>query len=108
MVTPAPPDLNNHTGYATIENLEPKTGLEQLLNCKNTVIKRIDLQSKTLFNSSTDFRMLPIRCDTDGRRSYKQKFRPSDKSAYSKVVFFFLILFLNQNVCRGYSKEPSQ
>ena len=29
---------------------------------------------------------------------------PLDKSAYQKIIF----LFLNQNICCGYSKEPSQ
>ena len=31
-------------------------------------------------------------------------FRPPDKSAYWKTIF----LFLDQNICCGYSKEPSQ
>ena len=31
-------------------------------------------------------------------------FRPLVKSAYQKMFF----LFLNQNICGGYSKEPSQ
>ena len=30
--------------------------------------------------------------------------RPLVKSAYKKIAF----LFLNQNICCGYSKEPSQ
>ena len=30
--------------------------------------------------------------------------RPTDKSAYQKIIF----LFLNQNRCCGYSKEPSR
>ena len=32
------------------------------------------------------------------------KLRPPDKSTYLKIIF----LFLNQNICCGYSKEPSQ
>ena len=31
-------------------------------------------------------------------------FMPSDKTASSKIIF----LFLNQSICFGYSKEPSQ
>ena len=30
--------------------------------------------------------------------------RPPDKSAYQKII----LLFLNQNICCGYSKEPSR
>ena len=30
--------------------------------------------------------------------------KPLVKSAYQKIIF----LFLNQNICCGYSKEPSQ
>ena len=30
--------------------------------------------------------------------------RPPDKSAYQKII----VLFLNQNICCGYSKEPSR
>ena len=30
--------------------------------------------------------------------------RPQDKSAYLKIIF----LFVNQNICCGYSKEPSR
>ena len=36
-------------------------------------------------------------------QNYKH-YRPPDKSAYWKIIF----LFLNQNICCGYSKEPSQ
>ena len=32
------------------------------------------------------------------------RIRPPDKSAYWKILF----LFHNQNICSGYSKEPSQ
>ena len=35
----------------------------------------------------------------------KVSIRPSVKSVYQKKYFF---LFLNQNICCGYSKEPSQ
>ena len=31
-------------------------------------------------------------------------YRTLDKRAYQKIIF----LFLNQNICCGYSKEPSQ
>ena len=34
----------------------------------------------------------------------KSEFRPPDKRAYLKLFF----LLLNQNICCGYSKEPSQ
>ena len=31
--------------------------------------------------------------------------RPPDKSVHLQIIFF---LFLNQNICFGFSKEPSQ
>ena len=39
-----------------------------------------------------------------GGAGLSESFRPIVKTAYSKLFF----LFLNQNICCGYSKEPSQ
>ena len=36
--------------------------------------------------------------------SFINKFRSLDKSEYQKIIF----LFLNQDICSGCSKEPSQ
>ena len=36
--------------------------------------------------------------------AYYYYYIPPDKSAYLKIIF----LFFNQNICCGYSKEPSQ
>ena len=47
-----------------------------------------------------------LRQNNSRRRKSLQasKDRPLVKSAYQKLTF----LFLNQNICCGYSKEPSQ
>ena len=44
------------------------------------------------------------KLDKNVDQEKKKVFRPPDKRAYWKIIF----LFLNQNICCGYSKEPSQ
>ena len=58
----------------------------------------------------TDIMKFVFLCSLDKSSSLKAKSqethiisRPPDKGVYRKIIF----LFLNQNICCGYSKEPS-
>ena len=58
-------------------------------------------QALTLWMSALSLNMVLIFCIYSPISSW---YKPLDKCAYSKIMF----LFLNENICCGYSKEPAQ
>ena len=73
-------------------------------------IWKFSFQMELSFNIGISMRNIQVcrkwfllrKCIT--RSQYKSMFRPLLKSAVQKIIF----LFLNQNICCGYSKETSQ